>query len=191
MFLFNMEKDDVQTAMNDMNRYQYGALAFRLLGEKQHYSMGALEQLASDLGVDESAEGFVNAAMSSEKGMEIAIRTYAHKYQEAEGKLTVSQFYNNHKETLEGYLGEDKKAKLAEKYNGNNTSMKEIQIILSKAQHNLKSPDEKDKKDAEKIMEKYQDIFGIIQIIQDEQYKNLLPKAIERTNKKMLENFVD
>ncbi len=186
-----MEKDGIQTAIDDMNRYQYGALAARLLGEKQsNYAVGALEQLASDLGVDESAEGFVNAAMSSEKGIEIAIMTYAQKYQEAQSKLTVNQFYNNYKEVLEGYLGNDEKEILAQKYNGNNTSMKEIQLIISKAQHNLKSPDEEDRKSAEKAMEKYQDIAGIIQVIQDEQYKNLIPKAIERTNKRILENLI-
>ena len=186
-----MEKDGFQTAMNDINRYQYGALAARLLGEKQsNYAVGALEQLASDLGVDESAKGFVDAAMSSEKGIEIAIMTYAQKYQEAEGKLTVGQFYNNYKGILENYLGNDEKEILAKKYSGNDTSMKEIQLIISKAQHNLKSPDEKDRKDAEKAMEKYQDIAGLMQVILDEQYKNLLPKAIERTNKRILENLV-
>ena len=184
------EKDGFQTAIEDMNRYQYGALAARLLGEKQTYAVGALEQLASDLGVDESAEGFVNAAMSSEKGIEIAIMTYAQKYQEAQGKLTVSQFYNNYKEVLESYLGDSEKETLAKKYDGNDKSMKEIQTIISKAQHNLKSPDEKDRENAEKAMEKYQDIAGIMQVILDEQYKNLLPKAIERTNKRMLENIV-
>jgi hypothetical protein len=185
-----MEKDGIQT-ISDMNRYQYGTLAARLLGEKKsNYAVGALEQLASDLGVDESAEGFVNAAMSSEKGIEIAIMTYAQKYQEAEGKLTVSQFYNTYKDVLENYLGDNEKEILAQKYNGNDTSMKEINTIISKAQHNLKSPDEEERKSAEKAMEQYQDIVGLMQVILDEQYKNLVPKAIERTNKRILENLI-
>ncbi|MCK5044084.1 hypothetical protein KAR52_03725, partial [Candidatus Pacearchaeota archaeon] len=165
-------------------------LASRLLGEKKHYAIGALEQLASDLGVDKSAEGFINAAMSSEKGIEVAIMTYAQKYQEAQSKLTVSQFYNIHKEVLESYLGDKEKEILASKYSEDNTSMEEVQSVISYAQHNLKSPDEKERTDAEKTMEKYQSIAGIMQIIQDEQYKNLLPKAIERTNKRILENLV-
>lgn len=178
-------------ALEDLTRYQYGALSARLSQSEEgsSYIGGALEQLASDLGIEESAEGFIHGSMASEQGLKMAAGVYAKKYENALGELKISELYNFYKKDIDKYLEDDEKEIISKKYASDNTNLGDVKKKIAKIQHNLKSPDEKERKDAEKAMKEYQNISILLHIVQDEQYKNLLPKAIERTNKNLLKNL--
>ena len=75
---------------------------------------------------------------------------------------------------------------MAKKYASNDANVGEIREKLSMLQHQAQSPDEEQRKKAEKELEKYQDVSQMLMIIQDNLYKNLLPKAIEKTNQTRL-----
>ena len=175
-------------ALEDLTRYQYGSLAGRLLQSKdgQMYAPGALEQLASDLGIEESAEGFIHGAMASKEGLETAVMTYAGKHGKAEGELSVKDFYNIYKEFFEDGLSNEEKEIVKSKYVSNDVNVGEIKGKIAELQHDAGSPNAEKRKKAEKELEKYQDIIQMFAIVQDNLYKNLLPKAIERTNQTRL-----
>ena len=175
-------------ALEDLTRYQYGALAGRLLQSKENqaYVPGALEQLASDLGIEETAEGFIQGSMVSDKGLQTAVMTYAGKYEKAMSDLTVKELYSTYKECFKGELSNEEKETIDKKYLFNSTNVGEIMKELAKLQHKAQSPDAKEKESAKKELEKYQDFTQMLMIIQDNMYKNLLPKAIERTNQERL-----
>jgi hypothetical protein len=170
--------------LEDLTRYQYGALAGRLLQSEEGgaYIGGALEQLASDLGIEKSAEGFIHGSMASERGLELAAGSYAGKYEKAIGELTVKGLYDAYKEYFEGNLSNEEKEIVKKKYDTNDTNIGELKKKIAKLRHNEKSPDAKERENAKKELENYKDIISMFMIIQDNLYKNLLPKAIERTN---------
>jgi len=178
-------------ALEDLTRYQYGALSARLLQTKEGSAFigGALEQLAYDLNIEKSALGFIRGSMASENGLKIAAGEYAEIYENAEGELKISELYNFYKKDIDKYLKGEEKEIISKKYASDNTNVGDIKKKIAKIKHNLKSPDEKERKDAEKEIKEYQDIIVLLHVIQDEQYKNLLPKAIERTNKRLLEGL--
>ena len=174
--------------LEDLTRYQYGALTSRLLQSEEGgaYIGGALEQLASDLGIEESAEGFIHGSMASEKGLKVAGSNYAGKYEKAIGELTVKELYDTYSEYFEGNLSNEEKEIVKKKYDTNDINIGELKKKIAKLQHNKKSPDAKERENAEKELENYKDIISMFIIIQDNLYKNLLPKAIERTNQAKL-----
>ena len=178
-------------ALEDLTRYQYGSLAGRLLQSKegQMYTPGALEQLASDLGIEESAEGFINGAMASKEGLETAVMTYAGKYEKAVSELTIKDLYNTYRECFEDGLSDEEKEIVKNKYVSSDVNVGEIKEKISKLQHQAQSPDEKEREKAKKGLEKYQDVIQMLVIIQDNLYKNLLPKSIERTNQGRLKEL--
>jgi hypothetical protein len=179
-------------ALEDLTRYQYGSLAARLLQSQDGglYVPGALEQLASDLGIKESAEGFIQGTMASEKGLETAVMTYAGKYEKAMGELTIKELYNTYKKCFEGNLSYEEKEIVDKKYSFNEAKVGEMKKKIAKLQHQAKSPDEKEREKAKKELEEYQDLVYLFTIVQDNLYKNLLPKAIERTNQMRLKELV-
>lgn len=189
---YNMNfESKTKKAFADIERYQYAGLAARLSQsqEGQQYLPGALEELAEDMGINNEGMGFVHAAMSNEQSLEMLIGIYGQKYQAAVGKLTIAEFYKNYQGILEKDLSDDQKKILSEKYSGKDITVSDLLSKVAKIQHQAKSPDKKEQEAAKKEMEKYKDIIGIWQVIENIQYKNLIPKAIERTNKATLENL--
>ena len=175
-------------ALEDLTRYQYGSLAGRLLQseEGRAYVNGALEQYASERGIEESAEGFIQGSRASEKGLEIAAMNYARKYEKAMGELTVKELYDTYEEYFGDGLSNEEKEIVRKKYEANNTNVGELKKKIAELQHDEKSPNAKKRKEAEKELENYEDITSMFAIIQDNLYKNLLPKAVERTNQARL-----
>ena len=178
-------------AIEDLTLYQGGALAGRLLQSEdgQSYLGGALEQIASDLGLEESAMGFINGSMASEDGIKVAVGTYNKKYEDALGELSVKDFYEFYRDGFEKGLNDEEKETLRKKYDSNKSNIKDVKGKIAKLQHQMKSPDEKEREAATKEMEKYSDIMNLLVINQDILYMNLLPKAIEKTNMRRIKEL--
>ncbi|MCK4647852.1 hypothetical protein KAT24_02910 [Candidatus Pacearchaeota archaeon] len=174
-------------ALEDLTQYQYGALAGRLLQSKegQMYVPGALEELASDMGY-ESDSPFVIGTNASNEGIQAAVNNAYGRYEKAEGELSIKDFYNTYKEYFEDGLSDEEKEIVKGKYVSNDANVGEIKGKIAELQHDAGSPNAEKRKEAEKELEKYQDIIQMFAIVQDNLYKNLLPKAIERTNQTRL-----
>jgi len=197
------EENKTAKYLEDIALYQYADVSKRLVSNEQtaKFAMGGLEKLASDfekvLGENkEILEGFKAGALASKEGIGIAIGIYAQKYQNALGKLDVSEFYDLRLKTLGSILG-NKKAQetkaVFEKYKGQTVgSIKkkyEQAIIIINDEYDLF--DEKRKEEAKKTKEKLESVYNLITLLEDRNYEELMPEATKSVYKKLVSDALE
>ena len=185
-------------SLENLTRYQGGELARRFYQSEQDrpHTKGALYQLASDLGIEEKAKGFIEGTMTDEKGIATAAETYADKYQKALGLLTTDEFLTNYSEILTDYLNDKESKKVRaefEKFSGE--TFKKINDKFTTSLYILQGKDIYDfpedvKKDAENNLQRYRGILNIMEGLENIKFENLRPNAVKRTQKEDLKNRV-
>ena len=189
--------------LEDVVLYQYADVARKLLSNKETamFASGGLEKMVGDfekiLGDNkEILDGFKAGAFASKEGTETAINIYAEKYQNALGKMNVSEFYNLRLKTLTSILGDEKaeEAKTVfEKY-GEQT-VGSIMKKFNQAQAKLKDEtglfDEKAKEEAMKTIQKLSAISTLIHLLEDRNYEELMPGATKSTYKELIADALE
>jgi len=184
--------------LEDVVLYQYADVARKLLSNKETamFASGGLEKMVGDfekiLGDNkEILDGFKAGAFASKEGTETAINIYAEKYQNALGKMNVSEFYNLRLKTLTSILGDEKaeEAKTVfEKY-GEQT-VGSIMKKFNQAQAKLKDEtglfDEKAKEEAMKTIQKLIPIHTLINLLEQRNYEELMPGATKSIYKESI-----
>ncbi len=193
-----MENKNKEMSKSEHKQFVYGNVAARLARNENDikYIPASLDLLAKDLGLGDKAEGFVQGAYASEKGIQTAITVYASKYEKEIGKLNVSSLFSEYSSVLAGAPeGVKSKIKTAfDKYGGENWG--KLQNIISKASFiaNGKYPEgtfsEEDKKKAGETVTKYQDFIQAQEMLDSYKFEESRAKAVEATKKKDLESLV-
>jgi len=194
-----MEKEDQKPKyLEDIALYQYADVAKRLASNEQTapFASGGLEKMIGDFGKilgenKELLDGFKAGAFASKEGIEIAINIYAGKYQNALGKMNVSEFYDLRLKTLTSLLGDEKaeeaKAVFA-KYDKQTIGSIKKKISQAEAIINDKNDlfDEKQKEEAKKTIEKMGPIYSLITLLEKRNYEELMPGATKSVYKEMI-----
>jgi len=194
-----MEKEDQKPKyLEDIALYQYADVAKRLASNEQTapFASGGLEKMIGDFGKilgenKELLDGFKAGAFASKEGIEIAINIYAGKYQNALGKMNVSEFYDLRLKTLTSLLGDEKaeeaKAVFA-KYDKQTIGSIKKKISQAEAIINDKNDlfDEKQKEEAKKTIEKMGPIYSLITLLEKRNYEELMPGATKSVYKELI-----
>jgi len=179
-------------SLEDLTRYQGAGLAASLARseEGQRYLSGALEQLAEDMGVSESARGFIDGALSSDEGIKAVLGSYGQKYQESKNSLNVGELFSSYEDVLNSYLeNQEDSAKImgeVNKYSEENYGniMKKIfsakHVIDGEGKYDF-SNDEKES--AKRTIEQYGNLVEILGTLESARFESLRLKAVEKTNK--------
>lgn len=183
---------------SEHKQFVYGNVAARLAGNENDikYIPASLDLLAKDLGLGDKADGFVQGAYASEKGMQKVIQVYAGKYEKEIGKLNVSSLYSEYSSVLAGASSEAKnKIKAAfDKHSGENWGKLNKEISKANFIYGGKAPEgvfnEEDKKKAEETLRKYQDFIQAQGMLDSYKFEESRAKAVEATKKKDLESLV-
>ena len=183
----------------DMQRYKYGGLAAKFLKENPALSIGSLEQLASDLGIEDSARGFIEGAASSEEGIKRATSVYYTKYQEAKEDTNIKELYNFYEdEFIKTYIGNIKSTKLKDEINKH--SRKKLKDIVNEAKKAKYILDGEESgvtytpaviQDAKDTLDKYKKTMSILAFAEEAYFERLRASASQRTFKKMFEEIAD
>jgi len=182
----------------DFEKYQYGALAARLLASKENsrHAGSALEVLAGAKGLNlgEEALGFIRGTQASEKGIQTAIGVYAGKFGEERGKYKPSDFAKWYAPVL-GDLDKEDKAKILGELNKHNETLGKIEEKFKKAAY-ITSDDapkglfpDKDIEHAKKVIEKYGNLMYVLQALDEYKFDQLRADAVNETRKKDLKTL--
>jgi hypothetical protein len=187
-------------ALEDMIRYQGGELASRFYGSDQDrvYVNGALYQLASDLGIEKEAKGFIDGSMASEDGIKTAVGVYSTKYREAINEVKMGDLFEHYDEFLKDYLDVEEVDKVKAEFGKfSNETYGEINKEIAKSLYVIDGTDkklydfsDKEKEKAKDVLEEYQKIFSLMKILEDIKFENLRPKAVKRSQGRNLKNLV-
>jgi len=184
--------------LEDVVLYQYADVARKLLSNEETamFASGGLEKMVGDfekiLGDNKGIlDGFKAGALGSKEGTETAINIYAGKYQNALGKMNVSEFYNLRLKILTSILGEEKaeEAKAVfEKYGEQTVGsiMKKIKQAEAKLNDETGLFDEKAKEEATKTIQKLVPIHTLIHLLEQRNYEELMPGATKSIYKKLI-----
>lgn len=196
-----------QRQLPDFERYQYGALAARLFESEKDpkYALGALEVLVGREGISldtEDALGlFKGAYKAYEKGEKMALqedtKNWNQKFKEKRGEykpLELAKWYSS----VLSDLSDGDKAKILGALGEHDESVASITSKYRKATRVLKDSKDEDLKDlhteeavaaAMKTLQKYQNIYVLMQNLDDEKFEELKPKAVRASRKKRLEGL--
>lgn len=173
--------------MAEHEKFQYGKLAGRLLGENPSYAKGALDVLAGDLGISEAAKGFIEGAYSSEKGLEVAATVYTKSFDDEFGKLKTSEAYAWYEPTLEG-LDASEKDKLKNAFTKEDLDLNGVEKEYQKAFSTLKAPegmfDDAAKNAAKDTLRKYQEIMELNKLFDQYKFESLRERAVKASGKR-------
>ena len=184
--------------LEDVVLYQYADVARKLLSNKETamFASGGLEKMVGDfekiLGDNKGIlDGFKAGALGSKEGTETAINIYAEKYQNALGKMNVSEFYNLRLKTLTSILGDEKaeEAKTVfEKYGEQTVGsiMKKFKQAEAKLNDETGLFDEKAKEEATKTIQKLSAIYSLIHLLEQRNYEELMPGATKSVYKESI-----
>jgi len=184
--------------LEDIALYQYADVAKRLASNERtaQFASGGLEKMVGDfekvLGSNkELLDGFKAGALASKEGVEIAINIYAEKYKNALGKINVSEFYELRLKTLTSILGEEKAEEAKNvfaKYEGQTVGSIKKKYEQAIAIINDKNDlfDEKKKEDAKKTIQELNAVYGLINLLEDRNYEELMLGATKSVYKQLI-----
>lgn len=188
-------------ALEDMIRYQGGELASRFYKSEQDrvYVNGALYQLASDLGIEEEARGFIDGSMASEEGIKTAVGVYSDKYREAINKAKIGDLFKHYDELLKDYLNDEEVDKVKAKfkkfsdrtYGEINDEIQKSLYILDGANKKFYDFSDEEIEKAKDALEEYQKIFPLMKILEDIKFEDIRPKAVKRSQGRNLKDLVE
>jgi hypothetical protein len=91
---------------NDIDKFKYGKVAKALFNQEDpSISRASLEQLASDMGISDSAKGFIQGTYEGgPRSIATAAQTYADQYEEAFGEGTGTDLLNHYTTNIDSYL---------------------------------------------------------------------------------------
>ncbi|MGA2130070.1 MAG: hypothetical protein ABSG05_00435 [Candidatus Pacearchaeota archaeon] len=175
----------------DFQKYQYGALAGRFLASKEsgRYAPGALEVLAGAKGLDlgEEALGFIRGTQASEKGIQTAAGIYTGKFEEKRGEYTPAELANWYGPVL-AYANLEKKDqdKILATLNEHDETLNAIREASEKANYIVDAPDglftDEQKDRAKKLVEKYQKVLLVINVLDNYKFESLRSDAVTVTS---------
>lgn len=182
----------------DFEKYQYGALAARLLSSKENarHAGSALEVLAGAKGLNlgEEALGFIRGTQASDKGIQTAIGVYGGKFAEKRGQYKPSDFAKWYAPVL-GDLDKEDKDKILGELNSHNETLGSIEKKFSQAAY-VTSDDapeglftDKQIADSKKVMEKYSKIMLTLQTLDEYKFDQLRADAVSESRKKDLKTL--
>jgi hypothetical protein len=193
-----MAKQTSKPKVYDFEKYQYGALAGRLLASKENarHAPNALEILAGAKGLNlgEEALGFIRGTQASEKGIQTAISVYASEFEKKRGQYKPSDFAKWYAPVLADLEKKDKDKILGE-LSKHNETLKNITDKVSKAAYitNDDAPEglfsDKQIEDAKKVMEKYSKLMFTLKVLDDYKFEALRADAVDETRKKDLKDL--
>ncbi len=178
-------------------KYQYGALAARLLAsnESSRYAPSALEVLAGSKGLNlgEEALGFIRGTQASEKGIQTAIDVYAGKFEEKRGQYKPVDMVAWYDSVLND-LDKADKAKILATLGKHNETIDSIMKKMAKASHIVQGKETgantpEQISEAEATVEKYKNVFTVIHTLDNYKFETLRPEAVNTARKQDLKNL--
>lgn len=174
----------------DYDKYSWANTMERIYSSKEHshYLIGGLEGNAVKQGSNgQGLEAILKGTMASEQGKQTAI-AYTQEQQEKEMKdLTVGEYITNYQSTIEKYFGKNNIPDIKEYAGEELTALKQK---IASIMHDMSNPDKDKAKKAMEDYKKYEKINALLNIMEDDIYKNLISEAIERTNKYMAKEIL-
>lgn len=179
----------------DIERYESANVAMRFLAQKDLPNVaGALEKLAEDFGKGEEYKGFIDIAMSSERGIKQTTLFYGNKFGEAINSANIGELYEKrYAEILQEYAGEN-----LEKYNEifNSFAGETYGDIMKKFMQAKKILDDKtdlfgdeQKKEAEGTLEKYKALSEILELVEEAKFESLRQGVVKKNLAGKFENY--
>lgn len=174
----------------DFDKYSWANTLGRIYSSEDHkeYLIGGLEGDAIKQGSNgEGLEAILRGTMASDIGQQTAIGYTQEQHRAEMQGLTVENYLTNYQDTIKKYFGEEEISNL-NKYKGEelNALKKKIEGLM----HDKSHPDKDKSKAAKKELKKYNIISAVFKVIEDEIYKDLIPKAIEGTNKYLAKDVI-
>jgi hypothetical protein len=162
---------------NSYNQFVYAAAAAKALERKdKRTAENALEKLAVDMGVTDSdaQKAFMESYAYSDEALQNAVGIYSGKYFGGLYKQPIENIFRDHSNYVQGYVGDKEKEVIAEfggeTFEGINKKMQAASEIMQSKTDNF---DDKKKKEAKEIMDKYGFLYQILTGIQNERIRSL------------------
>lgn len=177
-------------------KYQYGALAemLRNTKESQRFAPGALEVLAGKKGLNlgEEAEGFVQGAMSTPKGIEIATQTYNGAFNKKRDEYKPAQLASWYMPVLAG-LDKAEVDKILGVLNQHDETLAQIKATYKRASYLANAPegvlDTKQIGPAKEIAEEYGNILSVLAVLDSYKFETFRGEAVGATRVKELKGL--
>ena len=180
-----------------MNKYQLSALATSM--EEEDLVRAALEEQVHSFGWNEDeAEGVIEGALASDKGIKTAVSIYAGKYQDALYSLNFRELFDAYDDTLRDFLGDDSEEyerarNTAEEYREQNYG--DVAKAVKKAQAQVKnakalglSVDEVDS--AKETLERHARVMNVLAMLERNKLEALRPQVVRRATKRGLKDIL-
>lgn len=185
-----------KTKSYEPERYRYAIAAAEFMEKKDvNSARKCLDSLMIDMGATEKdvQEGMVwnaygdSPSQEMMQGIQRGIQIYASKYQGLFGSKTINEMFERYMPEFNNYLAEEEKAKAKEVFA--KLGDKKYDAVAKEVRKNMKIIQDQDstedeKKEAQKEIEKYSDVFNTIQQFEELRISKLMPSIREGTIKK-------
>ena len=192
----NQTRENLET----LTRYEYGALAGRLIRTDPSLASQSLMLLNERLNDDEGTKDLMNEFVySNERGIIKASEVYAGSYEKALGSLSVKELSSDYyRTTLEGLAeGEDLVTVKRELGEFADEILGDIKKKLKKADYIIRGVREKtydfskkEIKEAEDTLKKYANMSNVLSVLEEAKLESLRPSVVERHYKTMFKSIV-
>jgi biotin-(acetyl-CoA carboxylase) ligase len=173
---------------DDSERYKYAMVAnLAMQAKDQTSALKSLERLAMGMGVNRTsdAKSFSESVLKAQD-----IETYLGKYQDDLNKTKVSELFTKYSSSLSKIVGGNEDNLLRdfgnETYGNIELTVKDASEIINSKGKNFS---EEQKKEAEKVLDKYQLIYGLLQKFESEKIQKLFSSVREETLKEGINEY--
>ncbi|MCH8945703.1 MAG: hypothetical protein IIA85_02165 [Nanoarchaeota archaeon] len=194
------ETNQTRENLETLTRYEYGALAGRLIRTDPSLASQSLMLLNERLNDDEGTKDLMNEFVySNERGIRKASDVYAGSYEKALDSLSVeelsSDYYGDALKALAEREDLVKVKKELGKFAGENFG--DIKKKLKKADYVIRGVREKtydfskkEIKEAEDTLKKYANMSNVLSVLEEAKLESLRPSVVERHYKTMFKSIV-
>lgn len=180
----------------DVQRYEYGGLAKAV--QSPGIKIGALEKLATDLGVTPDGDGFVQGTLASEAGINRATGVYDGKYQDAKNTTNVGDLYGHYAGTIFGGLTPAEIAKFEAEFNPfAGESFGDIKQEIAKSEALLEAQKNGyiitpvEEADAKDVLRRYGKMMQLTETFEQIRFEALRPAAADEFRVKSLKELAE
>jgi len=192
-----MAKDNKQkgNSLEELTKYQYGAVAGTLIGQSVDMAKSALEFLVDDyLTLDKATKEVLNKSFADPKGKAVkdAAEIYSNAYNKARSSLTIGNLVQYYDAVLKGYLNPEESGSIrAELGRFDKETYGDIMKKFVRAKYVIEGEGkydftEEEMNGAKSIDENYKTLMQLLQFLEEAKLKPLIDNIEKKGIKDML-----